>query len=449
MNARILPILTVALLTGCGEDDPIEVLRDLLLQISPNAATVNAIGDTISFAAVVRDAGQVVDDVNISWSALTPSILSVTPEGEAVALEVGTGMVEASANDGEIADTVSITVQQVDAAIEVTPGEIVVIAGGIVQAQAAVVDSNSVTVPGRTVTWSSNNESVATVNSSGLVTGVALGSTTITVSSPSLSTQVPVTVSEFNEPAGYVPIVQRGMNSKAANTTDEIGSEGWAPDEANDAFSITTDETAPLSPPNVGFMPFPAQAIGGGSTYSPGKLRPFNFPGFYGVSYRKLYVRYAIQYSENFQGHNSSVNKQLFIWMDTQGGRFVSRAFGSGSNPLNLDVAMQGGPQSSSAFPANVGGQTGELSRGDWHIIEFQVEMNSFNGSTANSDGILRVWIDGDLTHEYTNMKYMGDNEQGELMYQITHELHWGGLGGTIIEDMFVLLDDIYVSGAP
>lgn len=135
--------------------------------------------------------------------------------------------------------------------------------------------------------------------------------------------------------------------------------------------------------------------------------------------------------------------------MDDRGGRFVARAYGSGAGPLLLDFALQGGPRAGTAFRANVNGQDGQLARGDWHVIEFQVELNPFIGSTAKADGVLRVWIDGALTHEYTDIMYMGNGEESERMYQITHELHWGGLGGTISEDMFAWLDDVYVSGAP
>jgi plastocyanin len=53
--------------------------------------------------------------------------------------------------------------------------------GGSLQMSALAKDAKGVTVTGQTAAWISSNTSVATVNSSsGLVTGVALGTTTIT-----------------------------------------------------------------------------------------------------------------------------------------------------------------------------------------------------------------------------------------------------------------------------
>lgn len=55
--------------------------------------------------------------------------------------------------------------------------------GKTVQLSAVALNRSGVPVPGATYVWTSSNASVATVSQQGLVTGVALGVTTITATS--------------------------------------------------------------------------------------------------------------------------------------------------------------------------------------------------------------------------------------------------------------------------
>src|SRR5204863_7826999 len=65
----------------------------------------------------------------------------------------------------------------------VTPPSASVPAGQTVQLTATLKDANGNVLTGRTVTWASNNTTVATVNSSGLVTTKVAGYATITATS--------------------------------------------------------------------------------------------------------------------------------------------------------------------------------------------------------------------------------------------------------------------------
>src|SRR5207245_9591617 len=66
--------------------------------------------------------------------------------------------------------------------------------GPTLQLTATPKDANGNPLSGRAITWSSNNTAVARVNSSGLVTGVAAGSATITATSEGKSGTSAVTV---------------------------------------------------------------------------------------------------------------------------------------------------------------------------------------------------------------------------------------------------------------
>jgi hypothetical protein len=80
------------------------------------------------------------------------------------------------------------------AAVIVTPASGTVIVGGTMQLAATPQDANGSPLTGRTVTWGSDNASAATVNGSGLVTGVAVGTATITATSEGKSGTAVVTV---------------------------------------------------------------------------------------------------------------------------------------------------------------------------------------------------------------------------------------------------------------
>jgi hypothetical protein len=80
------------------------------------------------------------------------------------------------------------------ASVTVTPSPASVFVGQTVQLTATPKDANGAPLTGRVVTWSSNNPAMATVNGSGLVSGVATGTATITATSEGLSGSSSVTV---------------------------------------------------------------------------------------------------------------------------------------------------------------------------------------------------------------------------------------------------------------
>ena len=67
--------------------------------------------------------------------------------------------------------------------VTVSPGTATVAPGGSMQLTAVARSASGTTLPGRAFTWSTGDTAVAKVSASGLVTGVALGSTTITATS--------------------------------------------------------------------------------------------------------------------------------------------------------------------------------------------------------------------------------------------------------------------------
>ncbi len=95
------------------------------------------------------------------------------------------------------------------ASVAVSPGTPSILVGTAVQLSAATKDAQGSTLSGRAITWSSSAEAVATVNATGLVTGVSaggpvtitatsegqLGSAQIWVTAPSLTPDYALTLS--------------------------------------------------------------------------------------------------------------------------------------------------------------------------------------------------------------------------------------------------------------
>jgi hypothetical protein len=80
------------------------------------------------------------------------------------------------------------------ASVEVSPATANVSVGSTAQLTATLMDAAGEPLNGRTITWSSDAPQFATVSSTGLVTGVAIGAATITATSEGISGSASVTV---------------------------------------------------------------------------------------------------------------------------------------------------------------------------------------------------------------------------------------------------------------
>ena len=149
---------------------------------SPDAMA--SLGETRDLTAVVRDAAQqVIPNAQVSWSAGTPGVVSLSAASglatRATAAANGTTVVTARA--GTVTDSKELTVAQRFAALALTPPTASIAPGGTQQLTATARDAGGAAIAGVTgVAFSSSDEGKARVSASGLVTGVAVGTATIT-----------------------------------------------------------------------------------------------------------------------------------------------------------------------------------------------------------------------------------------------------------------------------
>ncbi len=269
-----------------------------------------------------------------------------------------------------------------------------------------------------------------------------------------------------HEPAGFAAIVGRRFDAKGSGSNGRGtgtlpyktgGSEGW--DDVESRYGnliLASGPSAPISPPNIMRMLYPAQTVASNQTYSPGVIQTLGFTGgAYGArQYTRLYLRFAVRVSSNWQGHGTGTNKVLFVRSVDGNNRFepIIRLRGQGSNPLELNVDLQGSPQDprtdtgglhpNTSGAASVGASN--VARGVWHVVEAVLVI----GPVGSHSGIFQMWLDGTLTHDYRDVEY-SKNGVSNVWDALHFAPTWGGIGGTITADMWMDLDEVYVSGAP
>jgi uncharacterized protein YjdB len=150
---------------------------------------------TAQLTATLRDsAGNVLTGRAVSWVTNNAGVATVSASG--LVRAVAAGLATITATSGGISGTAAVTVTNAPvASVTISPAPASILVGSTVQLTATPQDAGGNPLTGRVVTWSSNNTAVATVSNSGLVTGVAAGSATVTATSEGVSGTSAVTVS--------------------------------------------------------------------------------------------------------------------------------------------------------------------------------------------------------------------------------------------------------------
>ena len=162
--------------------------------ITPAAATLKAIGQTLQLTATVQDTNNnPITGATVTWKSNNPTVVSVNSSGLVNALTNGQATV--TVTSGGKSATATIIVAQASTTIAISPISVNLTAlGDTVQLTATVRDANNNPLPGASVSWSSGSPSVATVNTQGLVTARGSGTTTITATSGSRTGTAAITV---------------------------------------------------------------------------------------------------------------------------------------------------------------------------------------------------------------------------------------------------------------
>ena len=156
------------------------------LDVSPKLLTLQQ-NQSADFTAIAFTSTGDTADVAVSWSATSGSITDTSSSNGQhrghyrAGADTGRVKVVAKGRSGGPADTAVVTVTSAPVtAVAVNPAAASLAVGQIVQLTATPQDVDGNPLAGRVVTWASTSPGVATVNGSGVVTGVAAGAATIT-----------------------------------------------------------------------------------------------------------------------------------------------------------------------------------------------------------------------------------------------------------------------------
>lgn len=174
-----------------------------VLRIEPPTVYLLPSENTHVSPRALKDDGTPAAPVAVSWKSLRPDIASVDQDGVIVALAPGQGTVQGTSTTGLTA-TAPVVVQ---------PSDIAILEAVPVVMSPADVDTLHVVVPaqgGRVVSplalqWSAADPSVARVSLTGVVTAVAPGRTTLTVSGLLQTKSVDIVVHRTVEQMRVIP----------------------------------------------------------------------------------------------------------------------------------------------------------------------------------------------------------------------------------------------------
>ncbi|HEX5748481.1 MAG TPA: Ig-like domain-containing protein [Archangium sp.] len=193
-----LLLLTVVVQTAC---DPAEKPTATLtgVSVTPPSITLSA-GATqqLTVTGTYSDGSTKSVTANATFASDTPATATVSsPGGRVTAVAAGTARITATVSGKSASTTVTVSASSGPtlSSIALGPSPASVVQGGTLQLTVTGTYSDDSSRPLTTgVTFSSNAEGIATVSTSGVVTGVSVGSATLTAAAGGKTTTLEVSV---------------------------------------------------------------------------------------------------------------------------------------------------------------------------------------------------------------------------------------------------------------
>ncbi len=196
--AILIPIALLATACSGGGDSggtgPTEQGVTPTIALSSSALTVSGFGASASLTATASPSS-----ASVAWTSSNSAVVTVSGSGSTASVTgvaAGSAQITATATSGSRSATAVATVTVTPAVRTITIAEpSVTLAVGAVQRVTATITADAGAV--RTVQWRSDEPTIATVDTAGAVTAIAVGTTTVRATSlatPSITASVPVRV---------------------------------------------------------------------------------------------------------------------------------------------------------------------------------------------------------------------------------------------------------------
>ena len=405
--------------------------------VSPASASVQ-VGATVTLQAIVKDQnGIVMTGQSVSWSS-NNGAASVNSSGVVTGVSAGSATITAVSSG--ISGTAAITVTStpppapVVTTVTVSPASASVVAGSTVTLQATVKDQNGNVMSGQTVGWTSGNTAAATVNSSGVVSGVAAGNATITATSSGKSGTSSITVTAPPPPPPPGGTLLFHEDYEDAN----IGSRGWY-DNTNVQLSTTEHIAGSTASAQYHFLAGATGVTSGGAQRH--KFTPSS----------SVYISYYVKYSSNWVGSGQPDHPHEFYILSSLDGDYdglsdnfmdlyVEENYLNGGRPrvsvqdnLSINSTLGALPNNlinvtenrstsgcNGVVESNItsdcfvnGGSwyndkqlTGPVTfqpnpgpgyKNNWNFVEVYFQLNTISNGKGVADGVIQYWFNGTL----------------------------------------------------
>lgn len=206
---------------GSFSDEQPMLPEIISIGVTPGTADI-PIGGTQQFTAVACDAsGQTIPDTEFVWESGNETVGTVDGSGLFTALSEGA--VTISAVNGDVSGTCNVTVTEISdpesseegipdeeimsevSLIEITPGNVDLFVSEIQLFTAAAYDGSGSELSGTAIVWEISDETIGTVDNSGLFTAVSPGTVAVSAYSGNISASSIITVSEAEVPTVTPP----------------------------------------------------------------------------------------------------------------------------------------------------------------------------------------------------------------------------------------------------
>ena len=166
------------------------------LVLLPGSSTLQVNATRQLNVALTSANGQSIGGRLVTYSSSNALVASVNASGVVVGVAPGRATITGESQLDQVSGTATVDVVPVlvGSISIIPPGSQTAFQGLTLQLAAVVKDASGNILNGRTVSWTSSNTSIASVTSTGLVTGVALGNAQITAESEGVTTATTVTV---------------------------------------------------------------------------------------------------------------------------------------------------------------------------------------------------------------------------------------------------------------
>jgi hypothetical protein len=246
-----------------------------------------------------------------------------------------------------------------------------------------------------------------------------VSATTLVDSIPTPPPPPPPAGEWLHEPSGFTVIEEAGWESGSLGNWVLYN---WSSDKPITIVAITGSPLGEAKALQIGYQ---AGHMGGGGTEARYDIPP-------ALQRREMFVGYYVRVNAAWQGHESGINKMIFLADGSSDGFSAMwyEMYGSGSSPLGLYLVNQSG-YAPGGMVENVNAVN--FTRGVWHKVEIYQKQGQ--------PGIVRVWVDGVLAIDRADVMTRDAPIDAVAISGI-----WGGVGDVKHQFDYMRFDRIRVS---